>query len=67
MNTKTTQLYNYLMLRSKHTQEKFEESPATFEEMFLKGQRKFHGVIVNEHGTVLNDEKDPDLYFRINF
>lgn len=66
MNTKTSQLYEYLMVRSKHTQMKFEESPAAIEEMFLKGQRKFHGVTVNNQGTVMNDETDPSLYFRLN-
>lgn len=66
MNTKTRQLYEYLMVRSKHTQIKFEESPAALEEMFLNGQRKFHGVVVNDYGTILIDETDPSLYFKIS-
>lgn len=54
------------MVRSKHTQIKFEESPAALEEMFLNGQRKFHGVVVNDYGTILIDETDPSLYFKIS-
>lgn len=66
MNVKTKQLYEYLMARSKHIQTKVEETPAAIEEMFLKGQRKFHGVLVDDRGTVLNDEVDQALFFKIN-
>lgn len=65
MNTKTAQLYEYLTARSKHTQTKFEESPAAIEKMFFQGQRKFFGVSVNEHGTVLGDD-DLALFYKIN-
>lgn len=65
MNTKTTQLYEYLTARNKHTQTKFEDSPAALEQMFLKGQRKFYGVLVNEHGTVMRDD-DLALFYKIN-